>query len=97
MNTKIYVDNLAEAVTEADLLKLFSPFGHVSEVHIAVKRLGNKRRGFGFVTMVSPAGARAALQALNGHMIGTCTLTISETCPPENQANPARSQPQETR
>ena len=88
MNTKIYVDNLAKPTTEADLLKLFSPFGHVTDVHIAVKRLGNKRRGFGFVTMVSPDSARAAIQALNGHTIGTCALTIGETCPPENHARP---------
>ena len=89
MNTKIYVDNLAEAVTEDDLLKLFSPFGHVSEVHIAVKRLGHKPRGFGFVTMATSAGARAAIQALNGKAIGTCTLTVSEAWPQEEPTAPA--------
>jgi len=86
MSTKIYVDNLAEATTEGDLLRLFSPYGNVSEVHIAVKRLGHKSRGFGFVTMVTPEGARAAIQALNGKAIGTCTLTVSEAWPQEEPA-----------
>jgi len=89
MNTKIYVDNLAEPTSEADLLKLFSPFGHVTDIHIAVKRLGHKPLGYGFVTMATSAGARAAIQALNGKAIGTCTLTVSEAWPQEETAAPA--------
>jgi len=89
MNTKVYVDNLAEVTTESDLLKLFSPYGNVAEVNIAVERVGHKPRGFGFVTMVTPDGARAAIQALNGKAIGSCTLTVSEAWPHEERAGSA--------
>ena len=85
MNTKVYVDNLAAATTENDLIKLFSPYGNVAEVNIAVERVGHKPRGFGFVTLVTSEGARAAIQALNGKAIGTCTLTVSEAWPHEER------------
>ena len=69
MNIKIYVDNLAAATTESELINLFSAYGNVVNVHIAVDRVDRKPRGFGFVTMVTPEGARAAIQALNGKMV----------------------------
>ncbi len=78
MNTKIYVDNLATATTENDLKKLFSSYGNVAEVNIPLERASQRPRGFGFVTMATPEGARSAIQALNGKAIGTCTLTASE-------------------
>ena len=59
MNTKIYVDNLATATTEHELMNLFSVYGNVADVNIAVDRANHKPRGFGFVTMVTPEGARA--------------------------------------
>ena len=71
MNNKVYVDNLAAVTTERDLMKLFSPYGNVAEVNIAVDRANHKPRGFGFVTMATPEGARAAIQALHGKEIGT--------------------------
>ena len=86
MNTKIYVDNLAVVTTEADLLKLFSPYGNVAEVNIPINRASHRPRGFGFVTMVTSEGARAAIQALNGKVIGSCTLTASAAWPHEERA-----------
>ncbi|MGA2281010.1 MAG: RNA-binding protein [Verrucomicrobiota bacterium] len=88
MNTKIYVDNLATATTENDLKKLFSPYGNVAEVNIPLARASHRPRGFGFVTMATPEGARSAIQALNGKAIGTCTLTASEAWSHEEPAAP---------
>jgi RNA recognition motif-containing protein len=85
MNTKIYVDNLAEITSEDDLLKLFSPYGNVAAVNIPIDRANQRPRGFGFVTMVTSEGARAAIQALNGKAIGTCTLTASAAWPHEQK------------
>jgi len=78
MNTKIYVDNLAAATTENDLMKLFSVHGNVVDVNIVVDRANHKPRGFGFVTMATPEGARAAIRALHGKEIGTHNLIVSE-------------------
>ena len=87
MNTQVYVDNLAAATTEGDLKELFSPYGSVMAVNIAVDRASRKPRGFGFVTMATPESARAAIQALNGKAIGTCTLTASPAWPREAHAS----------
>ena len=85
MNTKLYVSNLTPATTEGDLRDLFSLHGNVVEVNVPMDRTNGRPRGFGFVNMATPEGARAALQALNGKAIGTCTLTVSEARPHEQQ------------
>lgn len=88
MNTKhnkVYVDNLTAITTERDLMDLFSPFGNVAEVNIAVDRVNQKSRGFGFITMATSEGARLAILALNGKAVGTCTLTVSEAWPHEQR------------
>ncbi|HEX5398851.1 MAG TPA: RNA-binding protein [Verrucomicrobiae bacterium] len=87
MNTQVYVDNLATATTERELIDLFSTYGNVMDVNIAVDRASHKPRGFGFVTMATPEGARAAIQALNGKAMGTCTLTVSPAWPREARAS----------
>lgn len=87
MNTQVYVDNLAAATTEGELMELFSAYGNVIDANIAVDRASHKPRGFGFVTMATPEGARAAVQALNGKAIGTCTLTVSPAWPREARAS----------
>jgi len=78
MNTKVYVDNLAAATTESELMKLFSVHGNVVDVNIAVDRANHKPRGFGFVTMATSEGARAAIRSLHGKEIGTHNLIVSE-------------------
>jgi RNA recognition motif-containing protein len=85
INTKVYVDNLAADTTEAELLAMFSAFGNVADVNIVVDRASRKRRGFGFVTMITPQGAQAAIEALNGKMVGSSTLTVSEAWPDEER------------
>ena len=89
MHNKVYVDNLAAVTTERDLMDLFSPYGNVAEVNIAVDRANHKPRGFGFVTMATSEGARSAIQALNGKAVGTCTLTVSEAWPHEQRTSPS--------
>jgi len=81
MYTRIYFDNLPRTVTETELMDLFSAHGNVVNVHIATDRAG-------FVTMITPEGAQAALQSLNGKALGSGTLTLSEASP--NQ-EPVRS------
>jgi RNA recognition motif-containing protein len=88
MNTKIYVDNLSPVTTENELSDLFSTYGHVAEVSIPVDRATHRPRGFGFVTMVTSQGARAAIQGLNGKAMGTSSLTVGEAWPNEERAGP---------
>ena len=90
MNTKLYVDDLAAATTESDLRGLFSPHGNLTEVNVARDRTSGRSRGFAFVTMATPEGARSAIQALNGKNIGSCTLTMSAACPHEQRLASSR-------
>ena len=78
MNAKIYVENLAAETTETELTDLFSTYGNVADVNIAVDGPDRKSRRFGCVTMVTSEGAQAAIQALNGKTLGTATLAVSE-------------------
>jgi cold-inducible RNA-binding protein len=86
MNTKVYVDNLAAATTETELHELFSAYGNVANVNIAVDHGTHKPRGFGFVTMITSEGAQAAIRALNGRAMGACTLAVSEAGPCQERA-----------
>lgn len=81
MNTKIYFDNLPAAVTEKELMELFSVHGNVANIQIVVDRMSREPRSHGFVTMITPEGARAALQSINGRTFGTATLVLSEMAP----------------
>ena len=85
MNAKVYVDNMAAATTENDLTDLFSAYGNVVEVNVPVNRTNGRPRGFGFVTMATPAGARTAIRALHGKEIGSQTLTVSDAWPHEDR------------
>jgi cold-inducible RNA-binding protein len=89
MNTKLHVDNLAAATTEKELMDLFSVYGNVAEVNIPNDRAIGSRRGFGFVTMATPEGARSAIQALNGKAIGGVTLTVTGARPNEQRTAPS--------
>src|ERR1700733_7275194 len=65
MPTKLYVGNLAYAVTQEDLADLFAQAGKVeSAVGVADKSAG-KSRGFGFVEMADAADATKAIETLN--------------------------------
>jgi RNA recognition motif-containing protein len=78
MNTKIRLDNLAAATTENDVMDLVSSYGNVVAVSVPVDPASGRPHGFGFVTMATPEGARSAIEGLNGKVIGTLTLTVSE-------------------
>jgi RNA recognition motif-containing protein len=87
MNTKLYVGNLSYDTTENDLQDLFSQHGPVTEVNLVQDRVTGRARGFGFVTMATPEGAQAAIQALNGSEVGGRALTVNEARPREERSS----------
>ena len=90
MNTKLYVDNLAATTTGRDLMNLFSAHGNVAGISLPLDHKNGRPRGFGFVTMATSEGARAAILALHGKQIGTLTLTVSESWPEEERTGSSR-------
>ena len=87
MNTKLYVGNLSYDTTENELQDLFSQKGPVTEVNLVQDRTTGRPRGFAFVTMGTPEGADAAIQALNGAAVGGRLLTVNEARPREERSS----------
>ena len=65
MPTKLYVGNLAYAVTQEDLAELFATGGKVESAVVVSDKFSGQSRGFGFVEMAEAADAATAIQTLN--------------------------------
>lgn len=78
MSTKIYVGNLPWRTTEEQLGELFVPYGEVISVRIVSDRETGRSRGFAFVTISTAEGAKAAIAALNGSLLGGRALVVNE-------------------
>jgi len=83
MGSKLYVGNLAFSTTESELRDLFSQYGTVAEVFIAMDKFSGRSRGFAFVTMGSDAEAKAAITGVNGKNVGGRDLAVNEARPKE--------------
>jgi len=65
MSTKLYVGNLAYAVTDQDLATLFAQAGKVDTAVVVTDKFSGQSRGFGFVEMADGADAARAIETLN--------------------------------
>jgi len=61
----IFVENLNSKISEAQLLELFSQYGTVRSVSIAMDRFSGHSKGFAFVEMEDDAQAAFAIRQLN--------------------------------
>ncbi len=77
--SKLYVGNLNYAVTNEELVELFSKYGEVKEVNII------EGKGFGFVEMSSGEQAEKAKEALNGTDFNGRTMKVDEARPRRNR------------
>ena len=73
---KLYVGNLAWAVSDDDLQSLFGEYGGVASATVITDRETGRSRGFGFVEMED--GAEQAMEALNGHDFKGRELRVNE-------------------
>ena len=83
MGKKLYVGNLAYAMGDADLQKLFAAHGTVRSAQVITDRATGQSKGFGFVEMGTDQEAQAAIAGLNGKQMGGRTLTVNEARPKE--------------
>ncbi len=65
MGTILLVRNLSYDVTPAQLQKLFSSAGKVSDVYLVTDRWTATPKGFGFVQMTTEAAAKKAVQLIH--------------------------------
>jgi RNA recognition motif-containing protein len=78
MGTRLYVGNLSFSSTTETVREAFKRIGEVTDVHIVTDRATGQSRGFGFVTMGSPAEAQKAIEAMNGASLDGRALRVNE-------------------
>jgi RNA recognition motif-containing protein len=78
MSTRLYVGNLSYHSTVDSLRAAFSQMGEVTDAHVVTDRMTGQSRGFGFVTMATPAEAQKAIQAMNGAELDGRSLRVNE-------------------
>ena len=76
---KLYVGNLAWAVTDEDLQSLFSEYGSVASAAVITDRETGRSRGFGFVELES--GGPEAIEAMNDSDLEGRKLNVNEAKP----------------
>ena len=81
LSKKLYVGNLSFNTSEVELRQAFGQYGTVNTASMVMDRETGRSRGFAFVEMAD--GADAAIDALNGAMMGGRTLTVNEAKPKE--------------
>lgn len=79
MGKRLYVGNLPYDTDEATLRSLFGQDGRtVERVNVVVDRETQRPRGFAFVDLATDAEAQQAVRALDGTMLGTRQLRVTE-------------------
>ena len=81
----IHVGNLPHGVTEAEVEKLFSPFGRVAGIDLIVNMRTGEQMGYAFIIMQSDEEAMRAIETLNGKEINGKTLAVSKANRPSGQ------------
>lgn len=81
MGKKLYVGNLAYAITDDRLREIFSPYGEVTSAKVVIDRDSGRSKGFGFVEFAADDQASAAISALHESDIDGRKLNVSEARP----------------
>jgi len=87
----IFVGNLSKEVSEQDLEKLFSPFGHVKSTKVIRDLFSGSSKGFGFVEMANQNEAISAINELNTHELRGQKITVNEARPKRNDSRGGRN------
>ncbi len=81
MGAKLYVGNLAYAVTDNRLQQHFGRSGSVVSARVITDKFSGRSKGFGFVEMGTEAEAATAMNALNGTEFEGRNIVVSEARP----------------
>jgi RNA recognition motif-containing protein len=77
---KLYVGNLSNQITDAQLGDLAKPYGTIVSANVAVDRTQGSK-GFGFIELSTPEEGRAAIAGLNGREVNGQMLKVDEAKP----------------
>ncbi len=87
----LYVGNLAQTVTEADLEVIFEGLGHIVFMHLSQGGDRPEARGYAFVSVVDDRQARLAVTAMNGKYLKGLRLIVRPVVDRERQARALRA------
>ena len=73
----IHVTNLDLSLIEADLQRLFTPYGEVNTVQIVRDQWNNRSKGRAFVDMPVEKEAMQAILSLNGALLGHKNIVVT--------------------
>ena len=88
MTKKLFVGNLAYAMTDDQLLQIFSAHGKVVSANIIKDRFSGRSKGFAFVEFETEAEAEAAMKALDGSEQEGRNLVVKEATPRPDSVTP---------
>lgn len=74
----IEITNIHLNVIEADLRRLFTPFGEVITVELVRDKWNNRSTGHAYVNMPVQKQAQAAIVTLNGTLISGKPIVVTE-------------------
>jgi len=75
-STTLRVTNLSEETQECDIRDLFSPYGNITRVHLALDFNTHRSRGFAFVSFCSKEDAENAMDNVKGRALNHLILGI---------------------
>ena len=84
MPSKLYVGNLAYAVSNDDLHELFSQVGQVQSATVITDKLSGQSKGFGFVEMTTAEEVAAAIRQFNDFELKGRNIRVNEAKPRES-------------
>jgi len=73
----IQITNISLQIIEADLRRLFTPFGEVATVQLVRDRWSNRSTGRAFINMPVEKQALAAVATLNGSMLAGKAIVVA--------------------
>jgi len=74
--TKLFIVGFPRDMQEIELVESFSAYGQVSTITIVTDKETGKSKGYGFITMTDEAGAKRAIEAMNGATIGDRQISV---------------------
>jgi RNA recognition motif-containing protein len=74
----ILVSNLNQSLTEADLQRLFTPFGELRSVRVLRDKWNNRSTGKALIDMPVSGEAKKAIMNLHGSSLGGKTIAVKE-------------------
>jgi RNA recognition motif-containing protein len=87
VSKKLYVSNLAFAMSDSTLEELFGSVGQVVSAKVITDRDTGRSKGFGFVEMSTDQEATDAIEKLNGTEVLGRAIGVSEARPQQPREN----------